>query len=105
MSEQSTTTETPEWAWQAFAHPQMLDDQPMYEAWLASQVAAARQEATSLGFRLVGDPEVTKELGAVIQTRNGPMMVDMEMARLGGHEGPPTSCRHRFQFKAQRLRG
>lgn len=103
MSEQSTATT---WGWQAFiparAHAQMLDDQPMYEAWLKIQIADAHREATSQGYRLVGDPEVTKELGAVIETKEGPMMVGMDMARLSGHEGPPTSCRHRFQFKATR---
>jgi hypothetical protein len=93
-----TETTATGWAWQAFAPAAMLDDEAMYKAWLQHAVDDARRAATEQGYQVDGEPEITKEAGAVVETKDGPMMVGLDFARLSGYDGPPTWYRHRFQF-------
>jgi hypothetical protein len=92
------------WEWQAIvpAAAALLEDAPVYESWLAHTAEDARRAAAEQGYQLDGDPQVSKEAGALVETKEGPVLMGMESARLCGYEGPATAYRHVFRFKAHR---
>lgn len=98
-----TTIVAPEpshWACQWLVSMGLMEDVPAYEHWLRIAIEDARDSAVQQGYRLdEGDPVITKTPSVVVETKDGPVLMPVDLARGYGHSVEATTSVHHAEFK------
>lgn len=90
-----------QWALEFFVNIALVEDEPVLKMALTHYLERGREQAAAGGYGLLGEPEITHEPAAWVETENGPLMVDMGLALLSGVT-EPTAHRYRIIWRAVR---